>query len=60
VLRLAAGGLSNNAIAQELHLSVSTIQSHLRSIFNKLGVGSRTEAMIQAMKKGLLTLKDIN
>ena len=60
VLRLAASGLSNNAIAQELHLSVSTIQSHLRSIFNKLGVGSRTEAMIQAMKKGLLTLKDIN
>jgi len=60
VLRLAASGLSNNAIAQELHLSVSTIQSHLRSIFNKLGVGSRTEAMIQAMKKGLLTLKDIS
>jgi len=60
VLRLAASGLSNNAIAQELHLSVSTIQSHLRSIFNKLGVGSRTEAMIEAMKKGLLTLKDIS
>ena len=60
VLKLAASGLSNNAIAQELHLSVSTIQSHLRSIFNKLGVGSRTEAMIQAMKKGLLTLKDIS
>lgn len=59
VLRLAASGLSNSAIAQELHLSVSTIQSHLRSIFNKLGVGSRTEAMIEAMKKGLLTLKDI-
>jgi DNA-binding NarL/FixJ family response regulator len=59
VLRLAASGLSNNAIAQELNLSVSTIQSHLRSIFNKLGVGSRTEAMMEAMKKGLLTLKDI-
>ena len=59
VLRLAARGLSNNAIAQELNLSVSTIQSHLRSIFNKLGVGSRTEAMMEAMKKGLLTLKDI-
>jgi DNA-binding NarL/FixJ family response regulator len=59
VLRLAARGLTNNGIAQELNLSVSTIQSHLRSIFNKLGVGSRTEAMIEAMKKGLLTLKDI-
>ena len=59
VLRLAATGLTNNGIAQELNLSVSTIQSHLRSIFNKLGVGSRTEAMIEAMKKGLLTLNDI-
>lgn len=59
VLKLAAKGLSNNAIANELRLSVSTIESHLRSIFNKLGVGSRTEAVIEAMKKGWLTLKDI-
>lgn len=59
VLKLAAKGLSNNAIAHELRLSVSTIESHLRSIFNKLGVGSRTEAVIEAMKKGWLTLKDI-
>ena len=60
VLKLAAKGLSNNAIAHELHLSVSTIESHLRAIFNKLGVGSRTEAVIEAMKKGWLTLKDIS
>lgn len=60
VLRLAAKGLSNNAIAHELHLSVSTIESHLRSIFNKLGVGSRTEAVIEAMKRGWLNLKDIS
>lgn len=60
VLKLAAGGLSNSAIAQELHLSVSTIETHLRTIFNKLGVGSRTEAVIEAMKKGWLSLKDIS
>lgn len=60
VLKLAAKGLSNNAIAHELHLSVSTIESHLRSIFNKLGVGSRTEAVIEAMKRGWLNLKDIS
>jgi DNA-binding NarL/FixJ family response regulator len=60
VLKLAAGGLSNSAIAQELHLSVSTIETHLRAIFNKLGVGSRTEAVIEAMKKGWLSLKDIS
>jgi DNA-binding NarL/FixJ family response regulator len=60
VLKLAAKGLSNNAIAHELHLSVSTIESHLRAIFNKLGVGSRTEAVIESMKKGWLNLKDIS
>ena len=60
VLKLAAKGLSNNSIAHELHLSVSTIESHLRAIFNKLGVGSRTEAVIESMKKGWLTLKDIS
>jgi len=60
VLKLAAAGLSNSAIAQELHLSVSTIETHLRAIFNKLGVGSRTEAVIEAMKKGWLSLKDIS
>lgn len=60
VLKLAAKGLSNSAIAHELHLSISTIESHLRSIFNKLGVGSRTEAVIEAMKRGWLNLKDIS
>jgi len=60
VLKLAAGGLSNNAIAQELHLSVSTIESHLRTIFSKLGVGSRTEAVVEAMKRNWLSLKDLS
>jgi DNA-binding NarL/FixJ family response regulator len=60
VLKMAAGGLSNNEIARELHLSVSTIESHLRAIFNKLAVGSRTEAVIEALKKGWLSLKDIS
>ena len=60
VLKLAAKGLSNNSMAQELHLSVSTIESHLRAIFNKLGVGSRTEAVIESLKRGWLTLKDIS
>jgi NarL family two-component system response regulator LiaR len=60
VLKLAAGGLSNNAIAHELHLSVSTIESHLRTIFSKLGVGSRTEAVVEAMKRNWLNLKDLS
>lgn len=59
ILKMAARGMSNSDIAQELHLSVRTIESHLGSIFNKLGVGSRTEAVIQAMKKGWFTLEEL-
>jgi DNA-binding NarL/FixJ family response regulator len=59
ILKMAARGMSNNEIAEELHLSVRTIESHLGSIFNKLGVGSRTEAVIKAMKKGWFTLEEL-
>jgi NarL family two-component system response regulator LiaR len=59
VLKMAAKGMSNSAIADELHFSTRTIESHLGNIFNKLGVGSRTEAVIQAMKRGWLTLEDL-
>ena len=59
VLRLAAKGQSNREIADELSLSMRTVQAHLRNIFNKLKVGSRTEAVIAALKNGLLTFEDI-
>ena len=59
ILKMAARGMSNSDMAQELHLSVRTIESHLGSIFNKLGVGSRTEAVIQAMKRGWFTLEEL-
>jgi DNA-binding NarL/FixJ family response regulator len=59
ILKMAAKGMSNSDIAQELHLSVRTIESHLGTIFNKLGVGSRTEAVIQAMKKGWFSLEEL-
>jgi len=60
VLKMAAKGMSNNYIAEELHLSARTIESHLGSIFNKLGVNSRTEAVIQAMRKGWFTLEELS
>jgi DNA-binding NarL/FixJ family response regulator len=60
VLKMAGRGMSNSAIAEELHLSVRTIESHLGVIFNKLGVGSRTEAVIQAMTRGWLTLEELS
>lgn len=59
VLRLAAKGNGNKEIAGELGLSIRTIQAHLGNIFNKLKVGSRTEAVIMGLKNGLLTLDDI-
>ncbi len=58
VLRLAAKGMSNREIAQELIISVRTVQTHLTNVFNKMGVGSRTEAVVHALRKGLITLED--
>jgi two-component system, NarL family, response regulator LiaR len=59
ILRLATKGLSNADIAKELYLSVRTVQGHLGHIFNKLHVGSRTEAVVRALKEGWVTLDDI-
>ncbi len=59
VLKMAAKGMSNGAIADELHLSVRTIDSYFGTIFNKLAVGTRTEAVIQAMKRGCITFEDL-
>jgi NarL family two-component system response regulator LiaR len=58
VLRQAAKGMSNKDIAQELVLSVRTVQGHLQNIFDKMHVGSRTEAVVQALQEGWLTLED--
>jgi len=59
VLKLAAKGLSNQDIANDLCLSLRTVQAHLGHIFNKLQVSSRTEAVVRALKEGWVTLEDI-
>jgi len=59
VLKLAATGISNKDIAQQLFLSPRTVQVHLGNIFSKLGVASRTEAVLYALRKGWLTLEDL-
>lgn len=46
VVRLVAGGLSNRAIAEELHISEKTVTTHLNHIFDKLGVASRVQAAV--------------
>ena len=58
VLRMAARGLSNRDIARELTISIRTVQTHLSNVFNKMGVGSRTEAVMHGLKTGLLNLDD--
>jgi DNA-binding NarL/FixJ family response regulator len=58
VLEQAARGLTNREIAQQLSISVRTVQVHLSNIFGKLGVGSRTEAVLYAVRKGWLELEE--
>ena len=58
VLKLAAKGMSNRDIARHLTLSIRTVQAHLSTVFSKMQVGSRTEAVVQALQKGWLALED--
>jgi DNA-binding NarL/FixJ family response regulator len=55
VLALVAQGRRNADIAQELYLSVRTVETHLYNIFKKLRISSRTEAVIYAFESGLLS-----
>ena len=58
VLKLAAKGMTNQEIAQELVISVRTVQVHLSNVFSKIRVGSRTEAVLHALRRGWITLED--
>lgn len=55
ILRLVGKGLSNKQIGKELYISDRTVQAHLSNIFSKLGVGSRTEAVMHAVRKNWIT-----
>lgn len=55
ILRLVAAGLSNRDIAQAVHLSEATIKWHLHNLFAKLGVRSRTQAVLKGKSLGLLS-----
>jgi len=57
VLRLAAKGLTNKAIGHQLGISHRTVQGHLASIYGKLGVSSRTEAVTEAIRRGWLVVE---
>lgn len=57
VLRLAARGLTNRAIGYKLGISHRTVQGHLASIYGKLGVNSRTEAVTEALRRGWIVIE---
>jgi DNA-binding NarL/FixJ family response regulator len=56
VLTLLAQGLANKAIAPRLHISEHTVKAHVASIFEKLGAGTRAEAVVTAARLGILML----
>ncbi|MFO7996802.1 MAG: response regulator transcription factor [Dehalococcoidia bacterium] len=60
VLELAAGGITNKQIADEMGISVRTVKGHLASIFAKMKVASRTEAVLTALKRGWILLEDVD
>jgi len=58
VLRLVARGMTNKAIAAQLKISERTVQGHIASLFSKLGVNSRTEAVVHAAQLGWVSLNE--
>ena len=55
VLHWLVQGASNEDIAKHLYITVATVKAHLTAIFEKLGVNSRTQAIIKALKLGLVS-----
>jgi len=58
ILQLAASGLSNREIAGRLVISEGTIRFHFSNIFNKLGVNNRSQAIVSALRQGLVNIQD--
>lgn len=59
VLRLAATGMANKEIGGHLQLSVRTVEAHLSHVFRKLGVGSRTEAILHGLREGWFSIEEL-
>jgi DNA-binding NarL/FixJ family response regulator len=59
IVKLVAKGHSKKEIGEQLVISERTVEAHLVRVFRKLGVGSRTRAVLCALKKGWLTIDDL-
>ena len=58
LLQLLVGGFSNQALADSLHVTQSTVRTHLRNIYAKLGATSRTQAVALGRRHGLINPED--
>jgi DNA-binding NarL/FixJ family response regulator len=58
VMALLGKGKANKEIAHELKCSVKTVKNHLNSVFQKLAVTNRTEAVVKAIEKGIISPED--
>ena len=56
ILEQVATGKANKLVAWELSVSEETVKAHLRTIFIKLGVTDRTQAVTTALRRGIITL----
>jgi DNA-binding NarL/FixJ family response regulator len=56
VLRLVAEGWANKEIAHKISVTEDTVKAHLKSIFAKLDVGDRTQAVTLALRRGIIDL----
>lgn len=56
ILQLMARGAANKEISAQLSISESTVKTHISNIFQKLGVNDRTEAVTQALRRGIIRL----
>ncbi len=59
MLKLLATGMGNKEIARRLYLSLRTVKAHMSNIFTKMNVASRSEALVEALRSGLISLEDI-